>query len=199
MMRLGLAAAAALAISLVAHADSMPLSANALDTLTAIDQAPTSQEIAGVLAMPQLASLTQIAAGSPTIDPGVQLRAIEALTQYVSDATDQQQGHATLVALLGPDSRYATATAGTDLLVLRAALEALGPVGRGDAGDDDVGLIAPFLNHASRDVRTTAARALRDLGNSDALGLLRTRLAQESLPQVKLAISDAIRVLSNAP
>jgi HEAT repeat protein len=87
--------------------------------------------------------------------------------------------------------RYHDARAGSDVLVLRAALESLGVL----RVSTDVGVIAEHLQHPSRDIRATTARALRDLGNTFAIPALRARYADETSDQVRLAISDALRVL----
>jgi len=75
--------------------------------------------------------------------------------------------------------------------VLRATIEALGVL----RVPDDVTLLVPQLNHPSRDIRAATARALRDLGNTQAIVPLRARYDQDQVDQVKVAISDALRVL----
>ena len=64
-----------------------------------------------------------------------------------------------------------------------------------DVSLDDVGLLVGLLDHASRDIRAATARALRDLCNSNAVVPLRMRYTVEPTEQVKLAISDALRIL----
>ena len=78
---------------------------------------------------------------------------------------------------------------------MRAALEALGIAGRSAALDADVARIVRFLNHPSQDVRTTAAKALANLGNTQAICPLKKQFSFEQTSQVKLAISAALRDL----
>jgi HEAT repeat protein len=81
----------------------------------------------------------------------------------------------------------ANVLSGSDLLVLRAAIEALGTL----QVATDLTVLAPLLNHPSRDIRTTTADALRDLCNSQAIAPLRVRYSEETVAQVQLAISQA--------
>ena len=80
---------------------------------------------------------------------------------------------------------------GSPVLLLRAAIETLGPMGVAS----DVGVLVPLLDHISRDIRAATARALRDLCNTQAITPLRVRYAKEQTDQVKLAISEALRIL----
>jgi HEAT repeat protein len=76
-------------------------------------------------------------------------------------------------------------------LRMKAAIEALGVL----RIPDDVSILLPQLDHPSRDIRASAAHALRDLGNTQAIPTLRARYQQEQVQQVRIAISDALRVL----
>ncbi len=83
-------------------------------------------------------------------------------------------------------------------LLLRAAIEALGAAGLGNQGGDpnDVAVLVPFLDNTSRDIRAATARALSDLCDTQAIVPLRTRYLGETVPQVRLAISAALRDLA---
>jgi hypothetical protein len=141
-----------------------------------------------------LASLRQLANPPPTefVDRGVQLRAVRALIHYCATTPcgDLDPAHVTLRDI-ADNPVYRDARVGSDLLVLRAALEALGTL----RVPGDMDRIAAQLQHPSRDIRAAAARALRDLGNTQAITPLRARYNIEQVEQVKTAISDALRVL----
>ena len=87
----------------------------------------------------------------------------------------------------------ATATAhdGSQVLLLRAAIETLGTM----RVSSDASTLQPLLDHPSRDIRAATARALRDLCNNQAITPLRARYSVEMTDQVKLAISEALRIL----
>jgi HEAT repeat protein len=84
---------------------------------------------------------------------------------------------------------------GSQLLILRAAIEALGPLQIAT----DVQVLSPLLDHPSRDIRATTANALSDLCNNAAIQPLRIRYSEESVPQVQLAIGQALRLLGAPP
>ena len=77
-------------------------------------------------------------------------------------------------------------------MILRGAIEALGPL----RVDTDLVLLEPFLLSLSRDIRAAAAHAMRDLCNSQAITPLRQQQEHEDTEQVRLAITDALRVLA---
>jgi hypothetical protein len=96
--------------------------------------------------------------------------------------------HQSLTTLI---AQTRVATAGAPLLVLRAGIETLGTMRV--AGD--VSTLVPLLDHPSRDIRASTAKALQDLCNTQASSPLRVRYAREASEQVKLAISEALRIL----
>jgi hypothetical protein len=156
--------------------------------LTTIDEVPTKGELELALTdetdpTPPEQKLIAYALGSGG-DVGIQLRAIAALTNYGSGA----DVHSTLTGLI---AAYATAHSGSELLILRAAIEADGPL----KVQDDLGILAPLLDHPSRDIRAATARTLAMLCNSNAITALQQRYQNESTDQVKLAISAALRTL----
>ena len=175
----------------------LALSNPQFDTLTPIDSVPSSQQITTVFnnsSTDALAGLRQLANPPPTesVDRGVQLRSVRALIHYcaTSPCAKADPAHMTLVAI-ADNPIYGSARTGSDLLVLRAALEALGAL----KVPDDVDRLAAQLQHPSRDIRAVAARALRDLGNTQAIPALRARYNIEQVEQVKTALSDALRIL----
>jgi len=182
------------AIATLAHADTQPVSLQQEQVLNAIDTVPTQTQINNAfgtkdLAIPGLVGIAQ----NVSEDPGIRLRAIHALSQYcTAPCSDLDPAHAPLVQIVNDN---AAATAGSDLLILRAAIESLGPMQ--DASD--VSLLEQLLNHPSRDVRATTALALGDLCNTSASSALRIRLQNEAVAQVQLAISSALRSLNQCP
>lgn len=193
MRRVLFGAALALGVSAAAYGDALVLTQPVINALTPIDSLPSSNQINGVFNGSEaeaLSNLTVIALSQGTVDLGIQLRAIRALTHYCAAPCGTHEAHATLETI-ATTPRYRDARRGSDLLVLRAAIEALGVL----RIPGDVGVLVPQLDHPSRDIRAAAAHALRDLGNTQAIPALRARYQQEQLNQVRVAISDALRVL----
>jgi HEAT repeat protein len=187
-LRLG---ALALAFGVSASATSSQLPLPVQNVLTTIDSVPTQGQLDSAFSDHQSAldGLAAIAA-DPTSDPGIRLHAIHALAKYCAGAPclDGEVAHQTLVAVVAANQEQ---TAGTAVIVLRGALEALGPQRVGT----DVGLLVGQLAHQSRDVRAAAVHALRDLCNTQAINPLRVQLQHETSDQVRLAISEALRIL----
>jgi HEAT repeat protein len=167
-------------------APSLP-SAALVDALTGIDfvaQRPALDPLLGANPGDVLASI----AASEVVDPGVRLRALRAIALYPSAASR--------AALANEIALHSAAISGTELLHLRAAVEALGLIGQ----PEDVAAVVPMLDkEESRDVRAAAAYALRDIGSTAASNPLRIRLNKEKKEQVRFAISDALRVLAGRP
>jgi hypothetical protein len=159
--------------------------------LTTIDTIPSSDDLThATLVVPD--DLVRIASNADGMqEPGVRLRAIRGLAVYCTAPgnTCPSTVHDTLKTLI---QTYATAHSGSDLLLLRAAIESDGPLKVGT----DVGLLTGLLDHPSRDIRAASARALGQLCNTAATDALRTRYQNESTDQVKLAISETLRILS---
>jgi HEAT repeat protein len=164
------------------------------NTLTTIDQVPTKPQLDQVFGTNALASLASIATDPDDgIDQGVRLRAIHALAKYCGGAPGTPCGvndlaHQSVLAVI---TQTRTAQSGTPVLVLRAAIETLGEM----RVASDVTTLTPLLDHPSRDIRAATARSLRDLCNPQAITPLRTRYSNEMTDQVKLAISEALRIL----
>jgi hypothetical protein len=183
------------AITLVAHASAndvtVTLSQDQQNELTPIDSLPTAQQLDVAFQGQALVELSAIANAGGN-DVGVRLRAIHALVNYCAPCSTTATAHQTLAGLV---SDNANVLSGSQLLVLRASIEALGPL----QVSSDVQLLTPLLDHPNRDIRATTANSLRDLCNSAAIEPLRVRYSQETVPQVQLAISQALRLLSGPP
>lgn len=192
-MRSPLLPGIALAIALTAHAETTQLPPMVVDALTPIDAVPSSDDLNYVFGTPS-AAVTQLRAIAmdPDAEVGIKLRAIRALAQYKSSDLGSPLAHDTLVAVF-TNPLYANAKLSSELLVLRGAIEALGACP--DKQPTDVDLLAPMLEHQSRDIRAATANALRDLGNTNAITPLSDRLQNEQVKQVQIAISEALRVL----
>jgi hypothetical protein len=184
----------AIACALFSAAIAGPVSSGRVRfALTPIDSQPTTQQLNLVhnnSEQEALDNLQDIALAQSGVDLGVQLRAVRALTQYCKVPCGTHEAHGTLVDLVEMP-RYRDARIGRDVLVLRATIEALGVL----RVPEDIDLLVPQLQHPSRDIRTTVAHALRDLGNTQAITPLRARYMVENVPQVQHALSDALRVL----
>jgi len=163
--------------------------------LSTIDTQATTSQLNNVFSDPA-AGLSAIAlnpGNAYTI--GVQVSAIHALTNYCpSPCADTATADQTLTTVITANS---SAQTGSALLLLRAALESLGSLQV--QSNSDLDLIDSFLQHPSRDIRASAARALRNLNNPCAIPPLRVRYQQEPTQQVQFAISDALAYLSSLP
>jgi hypothetical protein len=169
-------------------------------TLSTIDQIPTKQQITTAFGGSDQHALDELVAiaGAPdtTVDPlqgvdaGIKLRAIHALAKYcvASPCAAADPAHAAVAQVVGATR---TATSGSQVLFLRAAVETLGAM----RVSTDAPTLWPLLDHPSRDIRAATARALRDLCNNQAIPPLRARYSAEMTDQVKLAISEALRIL----
>jgi hypothetical protein len=183
---LALAAFAFAATARGSEALSIPIQ----NTLTATDTVPTTSEIDTVFTdhATALSSLSSIAQ-DPGTDVGIRIRALHALTNYcTAPCADADAAHQALVQFIMASAGDQT---GTTIVMLRGAIEALGPQRVGT----DLPLLVPLLAHPSRDIRAATAHALRDLCNTQAITPLRTQLGSETTDQVRLAISEALRIL----
>ena len=183
---------AGLALASAAHGDTViALSVQAQDMLTAMDAVPTQAEIAQTFPDPAtaLSSLVTVA-GDTGDDVGIRIRTLHALGGYCAPpCADADPAHAALVSFITANEADQS---GATLVMLRSAIEALGP----ERDANDLTVLVPLLAHPSRDIRAATAHALRDLCNAGAIPALRTQEGQETSAQVKLAIADALRVLS---
>lgn len=166
--------------------------------LTPIDTVPTrpvlDYELGGSAQSDLLADALGSGSGGSATDPGVRLRAIAALASY--DPQPGGSGDAVHPALLQIISANTSARTGTNVLVLRAAIETLGRL----QVPSDVTVLEGLLEHPSRDIEAAAALALGNLCNTTAINALRTRYAEPgTTDQVKLAISEALRILGGSP
>lgn len=177
--------------ALPAHGGSSQLSTNVLHAMTPIGSVPTKAEIEDIFPTNTVGALTAIA-GNVDEDFGVRLRAIRALPEFCLPSCVGTPAHAALVALLS--SVVDPNENGKTNLLLRATIEAIGAAKSGD--NDDVMRIAGYLENVSRDLRAATAFALRDLCLQSAVTPLRRRYDVETVPQVRLAISAALRDLN---
>lgn len=182
----------------VAAAGTLLVSRPMIHVLTPIDSVPSTAQLEAiyggrdaVIETLQAGALGEIViVGQDRPDIGVQLRSLRALTQYCDAPCSASPARDTIVAV-ATMPRYRDSRRGSDLLVLRAAIEALGLL----RVPSDIALLLPHLSHPSRDIRAATAHALRDLGNTQAIMPLRARAEVEQVGQVRHAISDALRVL----
>lgn len=188
-----LAVIAVVLAALAAAAGTMDsLSQDQQEALTAIDNVPTKTLYDSLqLTAPLDQTKLQEVASDGSASPAFRLRAIHALSTYcISPCGSDDPAHLTLASLLVANG---SAQAGADLLILRGAVEAIGPM----RVATDASVLTAMLNHPSRDVRATAALALGALCNSNSttIAALHERYSNESTDQVKLAISAALRML----
>jgi hypothetical protein len=171
------------------------LSPKERSTLTTIDQIPTKpqlDQVFGSIALSRLAAIATDTDMSPDAI-SIRLRAIHALAKYCGDlpATPCLTGDLAHQSIVSVVTATQSAQIGTQVLLLRAAIETLGTM----RVATDVTTLRPLLDHPSRDIRAATARALRDLCNTQAITPLVARYSAEHVDQVKLAISEALRIL----
>jgi hypothetical protein len=186
--RLSLAAALLAGVVALATADTSDPQL-VTHALTTIDTVPTKTQLDSVFPSGEaLLGLSAIARDGAA-DQGMRLRAIHALAKYCTiPCSTSEVAHETLMQLI-VDNRQQQS--GYGLLLLRASIETIGSL----RVASDVSVLVPLLDHPSRDIRAATARALRDLCNLQAITPLRVRYTSESTEQVKLAISEALRIL----
>lgn len=175
-------------------AGSTELPQKVQEVLTLIDSLPTQVDLdlaftdhAG--AMHGLATIATDPGATDSASRNARLHAISALSGYCAPpcADALNEAHAALRSIITTTEGAAT---GFDAVVLRAAIEAIGPQ-RGD----DLDILIPQLQSSSRDIRAAVAHSLRDLCNTTAIVSLRQQQQTETSDQVKQAITEALRVL----
>lgn len=188
---------AAIAIAIVAvlaaASFAVPLGPQVTLALTQIDVIATKPQLENAIAGPDALDHLIALAEDPAADFGVRLRAIAALPLFcpAPGSCGGTPAHVALRTMLSTSD--SPEPKGQAILRRRAAIYALGRARTG--APEDVALLITFLDDASRDVRAATAHALRDLCNTLALPALRARYASEQTLQVRIAISDALRVL----
>jgi len=188
----------ALGVGALASAGTLQLTAPMTHVLTPIDSLPSSDQIDAVHGgreqarenLQAIALGEAVVAGESGVDIGIQIRAVRALPLYCDAPCGESAAHDTVVELASMP-RYRDARRGSDLLVLRAAIESLGLM----RVQTDLDLLAPYLGHPSRDIRAATALALGDLGNPQAIEPLHSRQHVEQVQQVIEAIGIALSVL----
>jgi len=167
-----------------APAEAPPGDPRVVELLSGIDFIPTRASLDAALGPGAESDLIAIARGIAVeaADPGVRIRAYRALSLYPGPAIESELRAAILEHAAGVE---------VEMLYLRAAVDSLVELAGPDAVDD----LVPLLDHASRDVRASAAFGLGDTGSDDAVPPLRARLSVEQVGQVRLAIAEALREL----
>jgi HEAT repeats len=197
-MRIALASCAVLICALPADGGTATVAPAMVNVLMSIDAPPSQPALYDAFgASPLLPDNRLLSlARDQTVDLGVAIRAIRALPAYCPAAPQVcgvgTAAHDALISLIDdyPPSQHTP----QDQLRLRAAVEALGATHSGLASD--VTELLPLFGDASRDVRATVVRALRNLCNSAAISPLTTALPSEPTMQVRLAIVAALQDLS---
>lgn len=162
--------------------------------LTLIDAVPTQVDIDSAFtdhqqAMQGLAAIATDNGATDAASRNARLHAISALSKYCTlPCNETDQAHQALVTIIQNTSLEST---GFDAVVLRAAIEAIGPQRVGS----DLDLLVGQLQNPSRDIRAAVAHSLRDLCNTNAIVPLRQQQQTETSEQVKQAITEALRVL----
>jgi hypothetical protein len=169
-MKTRLIATAALLCALPASGGGVQPTPAQVDALTPIDAPPVRGQVE--LAFPAGAGIAGLIAlaTDPGQELGLQIRAMRTLPQFCPPTGCAAAPlHQTLVTIVDGYRALLATTAlpPTELLRLRAAMEALGATRAGIQADVDL-LTAPvLLHHASRDVQVTAVHALRRLCSPD--------------------------------
>jgi hypothetical protein len=195
---------AATLCALPVSGDQAQLTPAVHDVLTPLDLLPSRSDVDSAFMPATALDNLVVIARDPGMDLGIQVRAIRMLPLYCSDAASCGAGssiHDTLVAIIRD---YATALSvippsplpPKELLRLRAAVEALGVTQSALAGDAELLASTSMLDHASRDVRVTVVRALRNLNSCVAVTPLKARYVTEPSPQVRVAIVAALQTLA---
>lgn len=169
------------------------------DVLTLIDAFPTPSDIDSTFsdhaaAMQGLAAIARDSGATDSAGRNARLHAISALSTYCPSPCDPltNSAHQALVAIIQDTTLESS---GFDAVVLRAAIEAIGP----QRVATDLDLLVGQLQSSSRDIRAAVAHSLRDLCNTNAIAPLRLQQQTETSEQVKQAITEALRVLGQAP
>lgn len=201
MKALGVGVVGIAVCAAVASGDVTMITLTQQFALTTIDSVPSKTQLQGATIVVPDDLITIAANVDQKYTTAVRLRAIHGLAVYCTTPGVSCPGgspaHDTLAALV---TTNAGAQSGADLLVLRAAIESLGPLDVPDDLDHQPGpQLVTLLNHSSRDIRAATARALGQLCNTAAINPLRVRYQNESTDEVKLAISAALRILNQGP
>lgn len=115
-------------------------------------------------------------------DSGLRIRAYRALALYQTPLVEAALAEAVT------DHASVSNTIGVEVIFAKAAMDSLAAV----AGPGAVSTIAAVLDHPTRDLRVSAARALARTQSTDAIAPLQTRLAGETDPLVQLALQRAL-------
>ncbi len=181
----GIALAGALGAGIATALDAPPGDPEVVELLGGMNYVPDQSSIDAVLGATAVDELIAIAEDdSQGSDPGLRMRAFRALAQY-DGSPDEGTASAALRRAI---DTFGTLERGTELLFLRASMLSLATLDGANAVPDLVGL----LPHPSRDIRAACAQALGITGSSAAIVPLRNQDLDETVPQVKIAIADAL-------
>lgn len=172
-----------LAIADVTTRAEAPANPDLEELLSGVDFVPPGEHLLDVGTVQEIIDLAR---DNKHPDGGLRIRAYRALAHFPGEETRSE-----LIAAISEHSQAAT---GLEILYARAAMHSAAAIAQGDIAV--VFAIAANLNHSSRDVRVAAAEALGTIGSAVALPALRERLTAETVTQVRLAISEAIRQLT---
>jgi HEAT repeat protein len=162
-----------------------------VELLGGMNYVPDQSSLDAVLGATAVAELVAIAEDdSQSSDPGLRMRALRALAQY-DGSPDEVVASAALRRAI---TTFGPADTGTELLFLRASMLSLATLDGPAAVPDLVGL----LPHLSRDIRAACAQALGITGSDAAIVPLRNQDLSEVVPQVKIAIADALFQLDSS-
>lgn len=121
-------------------------------------------------------------------DPGLRIRAYRALSLYSTPLVE------TALTEAVNDHAAPSKTIGVEVVYAKAAMDSLAAV----AGAGAVDTIAAVLDHPSRDLRVSAARALAKTAAPAAIAPLQSRLAIETDSLVSLALQRALSLLEES-
>jgi len=189
-----LATVAVLACALRAESNDSLLTPRAIHVLTPIDELPTRGAVSEAFGN---GDALRAIAQDRAIDLGIQLRAIRALAMLCpappQACGNGNPGRETLLAIVAAEQAHPNQPA--SVLRLRAAIEALGATRSETPADID--RFGDLLSHDSRDVRSTAVRALRGICAARSVEKLKSRSGREPVAQVQVAIDNALSLLRN--
>lgn len=184
--RLSIAAIAGVLLAANGFQHAAPIEEPLRDALSGIDYVAGKSVFDDLLGAGADADLVAIARDvDGDADPGLRVRAYRALSLYPTPLVEQA-----LTEAVNEHADFANLV-GIEVIYAKAAMDSLAAV----AGGDAVSTIAVVLDHPSRDLRVSAARALARTADPSAIPPLQTRLQSETDPLVTLALQRALSAL----
>jgi HEAT repeat protein len=154
------------------------------DALSGIDYIAGRSVFDELLGTEANTDLVAIARADGDIDPGLRVRAYQALALYPTDLSRTE-----LVAAVSDHTD--PGADGIETVYGRAAMDALAQIGGAAATGD----LRPVLDHPNADMRAAAAMALAKTGADEAVVALRDRLAVEDDAMVLVALRRSLAAL----